>query len=373
MKFIILGAGAIGCYVGGRLAHAGQSVTLVGRPRVLDALAVHGLTVTDLEGFKGHVVPTALRLAPSLREAGVGVDDDDGDGAGDNEGGTVILLCVKGGGTEAAAREMAQVCKPGTTVVSLQNGVDNLARIHAHAPQMQALAGMVPYNVVMSAGQGDHHVHRATMGSLHIQRSQVELHARSASNVNAPGAVAGLSAQIASRFNASGLPTELSDNMRAVQWGKLLLNLNNPINALSDLPLQAQLQDRDYRRVLADLQGEALAVLAQAGITPAKVAAVAPRALPHLLRLPNWLFTRVAARMLHMDAQARSSMWDDLQHGRTTEIDDLCGAVVRLANAHGRAQHLNAPLNQRMCELVAQHTTGQRLSGPQMRQALSVN
>ena len=370
MNFIILGAGAIGCYVGGRLAHAGQNVTLVGRPRVIDALAVHGLTVTDLDGFKAHVEAAALRLAPSLHEAAP-----DGD--------SVILLCVKGGATAAAAREIAQVCKPGTTVVSLQNGVDNVERIQANAPQMQVLAGMVPYNVVMQDG---HHVHRATTGSLQIGRRPDGLNALTAGNVNAPGAgnanapsannlkaPSALSAQIASRFNASGLPTELSDNMRAVQWGKLLLNLNNPVNALSDLPLQAQLQDRDYRRVLADLQGEALAVLARAGIAPAKVAAVAPRVLPHLLRLPNWLFTRVAARMLRMDAQARSSMWNDLQQGRTTEIDDLCGAVVRLARAHGGSGTLNAPLNQRMCELMAQHKAGHRLSGLQMRKALSVN
>ncbi len=357
MNFIILGAGAIGCYVGGSLAHAGQNVTLVGRPRVMDALAAHGLTITDLDGFNEHVAATALRLAPSLLEA-----TPDGD--------AVILLCVKGGATEAASREIAQVCRPGTTIISLQNGVDNVARIQANAPQMQVLAGMVPYNVVMIHAvthamadmQGDHHkcrVHRATTGSLHIQRSFA-------------------SEQVASLFNAAGLPTELSGDMRAVQWGKLLLNLNNPVNALSGMTLLAQLRDRDYRRVLADLQSEALGVLTRAGITPAKVAAVAPRALPHLLRLPNWIFTRVAARMLRMDAQARSSMWSDLQQGRTTEIDDLCGAVVRLAQANSGAQHLNAPLNQRMCELVAQHQsgqpeTGQGMSGPQMRQALSVN
>lgn len=356
MNFIVLGAGAIGCYVGGCLALGGQNVTLVGRPTVIHMLAAYGLTVTDLDGFTGHVAATALRLAPALKEAAPDAD-------------SVILLCVKGGATEAASREIAQVCRPGTTVVSLQNGVDNVARIQANAPQMQALAGMVPYNVVMTlamthamthamtGGQGDHpacRVHRATTGSLHIESNLA-------------------SEQLAMLFNASGLPTELSDNMRAVQWGKLLLNLNNPVNALSDLPLQAQLQDRDYRRVLADLQSEALGILAQAGIAPAKVAAVAPRALPHLLRLPNWLFKRVAARMLRMDASARSSMSDDLQHGRTTEIDDLCGAVVRLAQAHGGAQQLNARLNQRMCELVAQHKTGQRLSGLQMRLALSVN
>ncbi len=363
MNFIVLGAGAIGCYVGGRLALAGQHVTLVGRPRMIEGLTAHGLDVTDLDGFDGHIEPAALRLAPSLLRAQTS----------DAPGESVILLCVKGGGTESAAREIAQACQPGTTVVSLQNGVDNVARIQAHAPQMQVLAGMVPFNVVMGAGTDadgirsanleprvhrEHwkpRVHRATSGSLQIERHPA-------------------SEKFAPLFSTAGLPTELSRDMRAVQWGKLLLNLNNPVNALSNLPLKAQLQDRDYRRVLADLQTEALAVMAHAGITPAKAAAVAPRALPHLLRLPNWLFTRMASRMLRMDAQARSSMWDDLQQGRITEIDDLCGAVVRLAQAHGGA----APLNQRMCELVAQHQTGQRkigqgMGGPQMRQALSVN
>jgi 2-dehydropantoate 2-reductase len=155
--------------------------------------------------------------------------------------------------------------------------------------------------------------------------------------------------------------------MRAVQWGKLLLNLNNPVNALSELPLQAQLRNRDYRRVLADLQSEALGVMARAGITPAQVTPVAPRALPHLLRLPNWIFTRVAARMLRMDAQARSSMADDLRQGRVTEIDDLCGAVVRLARANGLA----APLNEAMCQLIPAHTLGQAVTGAQMMKMLT--
>ena len=367
MNFIIFGAGTVGSYIGGRLALAGQTVTFVGRPRIIDVLAVHGLYVTDLEGFKGHVEAAALRLAPSLQEAIA-------KNAASAEDETVILMCVKGGSTESAGSEIAQACQPGTTVVSLQNGVDNVARIQACAPQMRVLAGMVPYNVVSvvnvvvnvmaDAGQSSHRVHRATMGSLHIGHASGE-----ASRSSGPGGPTEFDHQIATRLNASGLPTVLSNNMRAVQWGKLLLNLNNPVNALSDLPLQAQLQDRDYRRVLADLQTEALAVMARAGITPVKVAAVAPRVMPHLLRLPNWLFTRLAARMLRMDAQARSSMWDDLQQGRTTEIDDLCGAVVRLAQAHGVA----APQNARMCVLVKNHTAGQRLSGEQMRQALSVN
>ncbi len=67
--------------------------------------------------------------------------------------------------------------------------------------------------------------------------------------------------------------------------------------------------------------------------------------------------------MLRVDDAARSSMWDDVQQGRTTEVDDLCGAVVRLAAQHG----MEAPRNLAMCKLVAAHRKGVRLSGPEMR------
>ena len=339
MRFVILGAGAIGCYVGGRLAVAGQDVTLVGRPRVIEHLAVNGLTVSDLDGFKAHLEAASLQLALSLGEA-LGAKP----GADESGGPLVILLCVKGGASESAAREIAQACPSGTTVVSLQNGVDNVGRIATNASHMKVLAGMVPYNVVMA---NPTHVHRATTGSLVMARSAV-------------------SEQMLPAFNAAGLPLELVDDMRAVQWGKLLLNLNNPVNALSDLPLQAQLLDRDLRGLLADLQSEALVALAAAGIKPAKVAAVSPRALPQLLRLPNWIFKRLAARMLRIDATARSSMADDLRAGRVTEIDDLCGAVVRLA----RASRCSAPMNQAMCHLVAAHRPGHPMSGQDIRQAM---
>jgi 2-dehydropantoate 2-reductase len=136
--------------------------------------------------------------------------------------------------------------------------------------------------------------------------------------------------------------------MAPTQWGKLLINLNNPVNALSGLPLRAELLDAGYRRIFAALQLEALAVLRAAGIRPAQVAAVSPQWLPRLLQLPSWLFRRLAARMLKIDEQARSSMADDLALGRTTEIDALCGELTRLAAAHGGS----APLNRRMTALV---------------------
>ena len=328
MNFVVLGAGAMGCYIAGRLAAGGRRVALVGRPRTVESLVASGLAVTDLDGFRAHVPARQLNLASSLAAVNMAPS-------------SVILLCVKGSATESAALEIGACCPGGTTVVSLQNGVDNVTRISAIAPRMRALAGMVPYNVVMPTSG---HVHQATGGSLFMASSAV-------------------TQEMALLLNACGLTTVLARDMRPLQWGKLLLNLNNPINALSNLPLRAQLMDRDYRRVLAGLQLEALAVMKRAGIRPATVAAAPPRALPYILRLPNWLFGLVAARMLRIDDDTRVSMWDDVQQGRTTEIDDLCGAVVRLAAQNG----MLAPRNAAMCKLVAAHRKGVRLSGPEMR------
>ena len=125
-------------------------------------------------------------------------------------------------------------------------------------------------------------------------------------------------------------------------------NLNNPINALSGLPLRDELLQRGYRRCLAGLMDETLAELAMAGIQPAQLAAVPAAKLPGILRLPTPLFRVVAARMLRIDAKAPSSMADDLALGRRTEIDALCDEVVRLANANGS----KAPRNAKMVELL---------------------
>ncbi|MEN9669824.1 MAG: hypothetical protein RL018_101 [Pseudomonadota bacterium] len=349
MNIIVLGAGAIGCYVGGRLAAAGEYVTLVGRPRTTEPLALGGLTVTDLQGFKAQleadVSSTTLSIASSLKLAYVNLAN-----TGKMPDDTVVLLCVKGGATVAASQEIANCCPAGTLVVSLQNGVDNVARIQNAAPQMTALAGMVPYNVVMKTAT---HVHRATMGQIYIEQTATTQAVTSA---------------LVAKFNAAGLKATASSEMRAVQWGKLLLNVNNPINALSDLPLREQLLNRDFRYVFASLQLEALAAMKKMGIEPKQLAAVKPHIMPTLLKLPNWIFMHLAKKMLRMDASARSSMWDDVQQGRTTEVDDLCGAVVRLARQAGTP----APCNAKMCQLIATHTKGQRFTGRELRKALGI-
>ena len=124
--------------------------------------------------------------------------------------------------------------------------------------------------------------------------------------------------------------------MAGVLWGKLMLNLNNALNALSGVPLATQLADRRWRLILARQIAEALGVLKAAGIKPARIEGVPPGMIPRILRLPDWLFRRVARRMLAIDPEARSSMWEDLHRHRPTEIGYLQGAILALAQKHAR-------------------------------------
>lgn len=323
MKFpgpvLVMGAGSIGCFVGGLLAAAGCAVSFVGRPRVLGALAERGLSLSDLDGAHHHLPPERLALSaqvpPDARPA-------------------LVLLSVKSGATAEAAAELGLILPPGTLVLSLQNGIGNAAAAQAAAPGLRVLPGMVPYNVAEVAPG---HFHRGTAGVLAAQDD------------------VGLRPWV-EPWRAAGLPLVLHADLRPVQWGKLLINLNNPVNALSGLPLRAELLERGYRRCFAALMDEALGVLDAAGIVPAQVTPVKPRLLPRLLRLPTPVFRLIAARMLRIDAKARSSMADDLAHGRRTEIDALCGEVVRLASASGA----KAPMSERLCRMFDDPAVGRQ-------------
>ena len=118
MKVGVMGAGAIGCFVGGRLAASGVPVHFVGRPRVLDALRLHGLTLSDLEAPTRTLPPQALSVRASCTGLAAGL----------------VLLTVKSGATEDAARELAAALPAGTLVLSLQNGIGNAAAAQRAAP-----------------------------------------------------------------------------------------------------------------------------------------------------------------------------------------------------------------------------------------------
>ena len=310
-RIVVAGAGSIGCYVGGCLALAGRDVTLLLRPALAEIIAGHGLRISDLDGADRTLAPSAVKLATDPSAALAEAE--------------IILVAVKSGATAAIADLIAEHAPSGTTVVSLQNGVGNvdvlLARVGGIA---RVVPGMVAFNVVQTHGAGEPaRFHRGTSGTIRI----------------GPG-VPGLREAL----DVPGARVSEHADMAGVLWGKLLLNLNNALNALAGVPLIAQLSDRRWRLLLAAQMEEGLAVLKAAGIRPARIEGVSPGIIPRILRLPDWLFRTVARRMLAIDPQARSSMWEDLQRRRATEIDYLQGAILKLAHKSG----VRAPLTERI-------------------------
>lgn len=334
MQIAIFGAGSIGCYIGGCLAAKGATVHFIGRQKIREAIERRGLTLTDLQGRKDqvfidditfHTSPDGLRFAD------------------------IIFVTVKGTGTEEAATSIKAHAKKSATIVSFQNGIRNGQLLKKYLPDRNVLTGMVPFSIT---NDNNSHFHCGSGGKLSLESCE------------------GKEALAAKALAKAGLPVELHESMMALQWGKLLLNLNNSVNALSGIPVLDELNDRDFRHVLAASIDEALIVMTAEGITPQRLGNLVPTLIPSVLNLPNWLFRYVAKKMLMIDPRARSSMQDDLSLGRITEIDLLNGEILVLAQKHG----IDVPINTKIVALVKEAeraaTGSPKLSGKALKVAV---
>jgi 2-dehydropantoate 2-reductase len=323
-RIVVLGAGSIGCFVGGAWLAAGCSVSFIGRERVRDEIKANGLTLSDHTGWRIHLAHDLIEFA--TKPAALAKAD-------------IVVLCVKSSDTEAAAKQIAAHGKKKPAVFSFQNGVSNPDTLRRLLPRPEVVQGVVPYNV---AHLGSGRFHKGTSGELVAEETET-------------------SRALAARIGDRPGRLRLASDMPAVAWGKLLINLNNAVNALSGETLLDQLGKRDYRRVVAASIVEALDLLKQAGIEPAQSGPLPPKLLPHAIAAPDFIFRNLLLKVQKIDAQARSSMADDLNSGRETEIDYLNGEVVRLAASLGR----EAPVNSAIVSLIKQREAGvERLWSP---------
>jgi len=309
----IMGAGAIGGYVGGRLAVKGATeVTLIGRKALADAIARHGITLREFDR-DDRVDAAKVRIEEDPRAL---------------SSCDVVFCCVKSGATAEAAKILASVLKPAAVVVSLQNGLKNPDVLRAAMPDNPVLSAVVSFNVIMHE---DAVFQRTTSGPLIIETRP---EGRDQAWVDA--------------LRASGIEVVEVRPIGPELWTKLLLNLNNAVGALSGAPTRDMILSRGYRRVIAKQLDEALDVLDEAGIRPAKFRGVPLRTMSFIMKLPTPIVRVVIRAQLRVDPQARVSMWTDLERGRPTEVDFLNGEIVRLADQQGAA----APINRRIVELV---------------------
>ena len=301
----VFGAGAVGCYFGARLAMAGAPVTLIARGPHVQAIRLQGLI------FESAGTRTPVQLAATSEPDALCTAD-------------LVLFCVKSRDTGNGARTIAARLKPGAVVVSLQNGVDNVARMRA-AAGLDALAAVV-YVACSMAGPG--HVRHAGRGDLVLG----DLPGADAASLEHRVPTQAL-ARVAATFERAGVPCPVSGDVRVDLWVKLVMNcVFNPISALGRAHYARLVADLPTHAVMRDVIAECVQVAHADGVDLPTV----DELLQSALTLGNAM------------AQATSSTAQDLAAGRPTEIDSLNGYVARRACELGVA----APVNQALQALV---------------------
>jgi 2-dehydropantoate 2-reductase len=300
MKVAVIGAGAVGCYYGGLLLRAGHDVTFIGRQQHVDAINAHGLLL-DTQTFKGHLPAKAATDATALASP------------------DLVLVCVKSADTEQAGRALAGRLRPETSILSLQNGVDN-------AQRLQSVTGHAVISAVVYVGSemaGPGHIRHHGGGDLAIGASAA-------------------SEALAQTLEAAGIHTTISDDIEVTLWSKLVINCAfNALSAVADISYGPMLEVDGARDVVTRAVQEAIVVAKACGV------ALPDDLLANILKIPT------------MMPQQKSSTAQDLARGKPSEIDFLNGHVVR----KGAELGISTPTNHALQVMVKLAQRSKELSG----------
>lgn len=328
LKVLIMGAGALGCFVGGHLAAGGQRVTLVGRPPLMQKIAREGLTLRRPGRPDQAVFPeTATGVA------GLAADYD------------FILLTVKAPATAGAIEQLATLSpqRGKTYLVSLQNGLGNEEQLAAAFGRERVVAGTVTVPI-----------HQPAPGVVEVSKAKGGV---GLAPLHPAQPVAGL----AEAFNRAGLAAAVYDDYLAMKWSKLLLNIVNNASCaiLNETPARIIAQPALFDLEIKALQ-EAVAVMKAKGINAVKLPGYPV----------DWLVRLVAARwlplpllrailrpfMLSGRGAKMPSLYLDLAAGRpASEIGVLNGAIARAGPQAG----VPTPVNQALTAILSRLVSGE--------------
>ncbi len=292
-SLIIAGTGAMACLFAARLSEAGVPLTMVGTwPEGLEALKRHGVTVVNVDGSE-KAYPVQATNDPAACA-----------------GGRYALVLVKSWQTWRAARQLAACMAKDGVALTLQNGIGN----------REALAQILG---TQSVALGV-----TTIGAYLLGPGRVR---PAGDGVITLGAHSRLG-PLADLLRSGGFVVENAPDTNVLLWGKLIINAGiNPLTALLGVPNGELLERPTSRGLLAAVVREAAAVAVAQGI-----------------RLPYpdpVLATETIARRT---AANRSSMLQDIQRGAPTEIDAICGAIVRA----GEQNNVPTPVNRTLWQLI---------------------
>jgi 2-dehydropantoate 2-reductase len=286
MKIALMGAGAVGCYYGFKLARGGHDVVLIGRPQHVEAIERQGLRLET------QTLDECIRVSASTEASAA-------------QGAQLVLFCVKSTDTESAATAIKPHLSPDALVLSLQNGVENADRLRALL-QQEVIAAAVYVGTEM-AGPG--HVRHHGRGELIIEQSKASDH-------------------VARVLIAAGLPTDISNNVRGVLWAKLITNCAyNALSAITQLPYGRLVNGEGVTAVMRDLVDECVAVAKADAVT-----------------IPGDVDGAVR-KIAETAAGQYASTAQDLARGKRSEIDHLNGFIVRRGEALGVATPANRMLH----------------------------
>ena len=289
-RIAVVGAGAVGGYFGGMLARAGAPVVMIGRPAFVEAARKNGLLLDTLQ-FKETVRVEASTELEAAR------------------GAEIVLFCVKTTDTASTAQALAPLLSTETTLVSLQNGVDNAEKLRAVGIDALSCVVYVAASVPEPARV------------KHVGRGDLVVGPRNAR-----------AEKFAALFERAGVACRISDNIDGELWTKLIWNCAlNAISALGRAKYGQIGASEDARKVVENVVNEVLAVAAAARIQLPGVET--PQA-----GLAGAL--KIATQM----AGAISSTGQDLMRGKRTEIDSLNGYIARRGAELGVATPVNHAL-----------------------------
>ena len=293
MQLTILGAGAIGCLCAHALAPFADVLLVCRRAEQAAAIADRGLAKTGIGG------PEKIRF---IRTAVSGDDLPPAD---------LVLLCVKNYDTGPVLAANPGISGPATVVVSLQNGLGHDAVIGRFIPAERTVIGTIRGN---SRRLDDRSFRAGGAGEIRLGGPQAEA--------------------VAALFRQAGFDAGAVTGIQPLIWEKLFINLAiNPLTALHRVPNGRIVDDPALWQTAAAVIREAVTVAAAEGMTFDEAAVLDS-----------------VGRVARATAADYSSMEQDLEHGRRTEIDALNGALTALAARHG----LTVPVNARLTAAVHQ-------------------
>jgi 2-dehydropantoate 2-reductase len=322
MRFVIVGAGAVGGVLGAQLAHGGQEVVLVDPADHIDVIRERGL---HLRGNYGDYL---VRPATAKRIGQVTP------GAGD-----VVCLAVKMYDTPATVAELRAVYPADTPVVVFQNTVDNEPIIARTFSRVYSVAIRMGAKFV-KAGE----VHQIGSNKLTLGRY--------------PSGLDEALEAIADGLRKGGFEVHLNPDIMSVKWYKLFLNLSNSMYALFGHSSEEGPRDPGFRLLRAEMLEEALGVVRAHGLRLQHVPGEPPiEELIASLRRGD-----TPARPVPADPEQRAypSMWQDIYWKRgKTEADGLNGKIA----AMGRGQGIPTPINALLHQLITEVAENRDLPG----------